>query len=136
MNSEADHSAYIAKRRFQAEYRRNPEWKPLRDYFAAVRVGNEKIVKESLNSGISVNAVEPTTTFTALHYAASRRASALLETLLDQHDLDHLKRDGLGRLPSQLASTCAGDIETARRLRTLEMWQAQDQGVTLPYRLK
>jgi len=130
MNNDTE---FIAKRRFQAEYRRNPEWKPLREYFAAAKTGDAKTIIKHLDAGISVNAVEPTTTFTALHYAASQRSDMLLETLLDQPDIDNLKRDGLGRLASELAGACAGDMETARRLRTLELWQARNQGIILTF---
>ena len=125
---------FIAHRRFLAQYRRNPEWKPLREYFAAASIGNKKIVKKHLDAGISVNEVDPLTTFTALHYAAARRGYAMLDMLLEHPDIDHIVRDGFGRLPSELAGTCAEDIDTARRLRTLEAAQAQKQGVTLTYR--
>lgn len=127
---------FIAQRRFISEFRRAEKWKPLREYFAAVRTGDEITVKKQLDAGVSVNAVDPMSSFTALHFAAAQRAHAMLETLLAQPDLDHIVRDGFGRLPSELAGRFADDPETANRLRNLEAAQARKQGVTLTFRPK
>ena len=125
---------FIAQRRFISEFRREEKWRPLREYFAAARTGNEKIVKKHLDAGVSVNAVDPISSFTALHFAAARRGYRMLETLLNQPDIDHIVRDRFGRLPSELAGRFSEDPELADRLRTLELWQAQNQGVKLTYR--
>lgn len=130
----ANSPEFIAKRRFISEFRREEKWRPLREYFAAARTGDEKTVKKQLDAGVSVNAVDPISSFTALHFAAARRGYRMMETLLDQPDIDHLVRDGFGRLPSELAGRFSEDLELARRLRTLELWQSQNQGVTLTYR--
>lgn len=130
----ANSPEFIAKRRFISEFRREEKWRPLREYFAAARSGNEKVVKKHLDAGISVNVADPETKSTALHYAAARRGYALLETLSNHPDIDHLVLDGFGRLPSELAERFAEDPRTANLLRTLEAVQAREQGVTLTFR--
>ncbi|WP_366555348.1 ankyrin repeat domain-containing protein [Aquibaculum sediminis] len=124
----------IAERRLIAEYRRDKEWKPLRDYFSAVKTGDAEAAEKLLEAGVSINAVEPTSTLTALHYAAARQADAVTEMLLARGGIDHLKRDGFGRLASEHAGRFGENPELADRLRTLEAAQAQEQGITLTYR--
>lgn len=104
------------------------------EFFSAARTGNRKKIEALLYSGVSPNVVEPSTGFTLLHYISSRGITAGLNTLLRRCEFDHLLRDHLGRLPSELAATVAEDSRLAGRLRTLEIEQADRQGVTLTYR--
>lgn len=108
--------------------------KNARHYFAAVKMGDEAAAEEFLNNGIPINCAEPSTGFTALHYAASRKAHSVMAILLNKDGIDHLKRDGFGRLASELAGRFGENLELSRRLRMLEAAQAQKQGITLTYR--
>lgn len=105
-----------------------------RPFFNAVKMGNEKKTRSLLDAGVPVNCTEPSTRFTALHYAASRRAHALVEMLLARDGIDHLQRDGFGRLASELAGRFGENPELAERLRMLEARQAQERGIVLTFR--
>lgn len=105
-----------------------------RPFFSAVKIGNEKKAQSLLDAGVPINCTEPSTRFTALHYAAARKAHAVTEMLLARGGIDHLQRDGFGRLASEMAGRFGGDYDLAERLRMLEAAQAQKQGITLTYR--
>lgn len=108
--------------------------KKARHFFAAVKLGDEIAAEGFLNDGIPINCAEPSTGFTALHYAASRKAHSVMAMLLNKDGIDHLKRDGFGRLASELAGRFGENLELSRRLRMLEAAQAREQGIKLTYR--
>lgn len=105
-----------------------------RPFFSAVKMGNEKKARSMLEAGVPINCTEPSTRFTALHYAAARRAHAIVEMLLARGGFDHLQRDGFGRLASELAGRFGDNPELAERLRMLEAGQAQERGIILTFR--
>lgn len=104
------------------------------EFFLAARYGDYKTIKRLLDSGVPPSLTEPSTGFTLLHYIAARGIGAPVDGLLRQYEFDHLVRDNLGRLPSELAATVAEDFTLAGRLRSLEIEQADSQGITLTYR--
>ena len=108
--------------------------KKARRFFAAVKAGDELAAEAFLEDGVPINCAEPSTGFTALHYAASRKANSVMNMLLNKDGIDHLKRDGFGRLASELAGRFGENLELSRRLRMLEASQAREQGITLTYR--
>ena len=106
----------------------------LSEFFLAARSGDYRAIKRLLDAGVPPTLVEPSTGFTLVHYIAARGVSGRVRLLLRQYSFNFLLRDHLGRLPSELAATVAEDFAFASRLRTLELEQADSEGITLTYR--
>ena len=77
----------------------------------------------------NVNAQDPDTGATALHYAAAMRARAIINWLAKRKDIDYLIRDNEGRLPSTLAYEVASDPVIGRFLVKKECEQARARGI-------
>jgi len=105
-----------------------------RRFMSAAKSGDTTILLELLEQGFPVNAREPATSFTALHHTAAHSSEDAVNALVERDDIDLLKRDGFGRLASELAGRFGENLELSRRLRMLEAAQAREQGITLTYR--
>ena len=105
-----------------------------RKFMNAAKSGDATILLELLEQDFPVNAREPATSFTALHHTAAHSSEDAVSVLVWREDIDLLKRDGFGRLASELAGRFGENLELSRRLRMLEAAQAQERGITLTYR--
>ena len=135
--TEHDNDDHIVNTTSQTDQHHNDQWVEPETriaFFRAARMCEVDTIRELVGDGVSINLVENGSGFTALHYAAARKGRRLRQFLLRNKNIDHLKRDRLGRLPSELAGTIAADLRVARQLRTRELAQAQERGITLTYR--
>lgn len=105
-----------------------------RKFMNAAKSGDATILLELLEQGFPVNAREPATSFTALHHSAAHSSEDAVSVLVEREYIDLLKRDGFGRLASELAGRFGENLELSRRLRMLEAAQAREQGIKLTYR--
>lgn len=137
MMTEHDNDDHIVNTTSHTDQHHGDEWvepETRKAFFRAARMCDVEEIREFVNNGVSINLVEKGSGFTALHYAAARQGRRLRQFLLRDKNIDHLKRDRLGRLPSELAGTIAADLRVARLLRTRELAQAQERGIALTYR--
>ncbi len=96
--------------------------------FAAVRCGDDRTVQRLLDVGLDVNACDPQTGMSVLHYAASVGAAEVIDLLLKRDGLNCLVKDHRGRLPSTYAYL-AGEEALGEMLIERQVAQAEAQGV-------
>ncbi len=100
----------------------------------AARSADAKKLRRAIEEGAAVNARDPETGATALHYTAAQGARPSLRALLSTGKCDHLARDRDGRLASELAGVYGRDPAMARLLMRKELQQARAQGLELKRR--
>lgn len=104
---------------------------PDRAFIGAAAIASLGNMKNALNEGADVNTRHPRTGATALHYAASMKARAILLWLGGCAGIDYLIRDKKGRLPSALAYEVASDLVIGRYLATKQADQARARGIDM-----
>jgi len=92
---------------------------------------NDQPHQEESCSNVDVNAVDPRTGATTLHYVAAHGARPALRLLIRSRKCDFLIRDKRGRLASELAGIYGHDPAVARLLLRMENQQARAQGIRL-----
>jgi ankyrin repeat protein len=76
-----------------------------------------------INEGASVNAIDPRTGATALHYAAAFNDRASIRILIKQENIDYLIKDKEGRLASEHAFVGGADPVVGKLLVIKEQQQ-------------
>ena len=76
-----------------------------------------------------INALDPESGAAAIHMAAGRRATILLNALWTRDDLNELRQDVLGRYPSEVAWLVGGDEELSAKLMEREHAFAKKHGL-------
>lgn len=76
-----------------------------------------------------INALDPETGAAAIHMAAGRRSTLLLNALWKRDDLDELRRDTQGRYPSEVAWHVGGDEKLSEQIMEREHAFAKKHGL-------
>lgn len=96
-------------------------------FLRAAEDGDDKTLRKLIGDGVAVNARDPATGGTALHYAAANGARPALRVLVNSGRCDFMIRDKKGRLASELAGAYGRDPAMARLLLRKEVEQARTQ---------
>jgi len=92
------------------EQQPRPAATPAEMFWQGVRDGNPDAVKRALGYGVSVNAIDPATGLTALHFAVGLNDLALTRFLIE-HCGAAFGPDRFGRWPTLVAAECGVDDE-------------------------
>lgn len=110
----------------------DPAADAIRELFKAAKEGKASDVRLALGSAaLDINAQEPGTGATALHYAAANNAIDALRLLAAHPGCDFTIADSRGRTAATLAYEVAENPVTGRFLLRKEREQRRDRG-TLP----
>lgn len=99
------------------------------EFLAAARIGDAARGARLLREGVDINACDPRTGLSALHYSAGARARPFIDLLESAPGLNRLVKDAKGRLPSALAFEIANDRDLGSALAEGEIEQAERQGL-------
>lgn len=99
------------------------------EFLQAARIGDDRLGEILIRQGANINAADPASGMTAIHYyAAGGDALPFIEMMRNHDGVDFLVHDDIGRLPSVLAFEC-GYEELGAALIEHEIDQAEERGV-------
>ena len=101
---------------------------PSENAILAVETGDIEYLRRAISAGANLSRGD-SLGMTALHHAAADGFRDAVRVLVSSGKCDFLQRDGLGRVPSQLAAEWSGDMAVARLLMKHQMRQAAEKGV-------
>lgn len=100
-------------------------------FLALLKAHNYRSAIDAVREVDDINAVDPQTGLTALHWAAGHAVRGLLEALWQCDDLNELALDTKGRYASELAWVIAEDEELGALLMKRQQAYAERTGQTM-----